>query len=33
MVMMNDIERKALNEKLNNPQKDVRCPRCGNIIN
>ena len=33
MVMMNDIDRKALNEKLNNPQTDVRCPRCGNIIN
>lgn len=32
MVMMNDIEREALNEKMNNPTKDVRCPRCGNMI-
>lgn len=32
MVTMNDRERKALDEKLNNPKKDVRCPRCGNVI-
>lgn len=29
---MNDKDYEALDEKMNNPQKDVRCPRCGNKI-
>ena len=32
MGMMNDKERDALNRKLNNPEEDVKCPRCGNVI-
>ena len=32
MVTMNDKDYEALDEKMNNPQKDVRCPRCGNKI-
>lgn len=31
-MVMNDMERKAITEKLNNPQKTVKCPRCGNEI-
>ena len=30
--MMNEKERNALDEKLNNPEKKVICPRCGNEI-
>ncbi len=29
---MNNAERKALQEKLDNPSKSVKCPRCGNEI-
>ncbi len=29
---MNNDERKALQEKLDNPSKTVKCPRCGNEI-
>ena len=29
-MVLNDKEKEALNEKLNNPDKEVRCPRCGN---
>lgn len=32
MVTMTDKDYKALNEKLNSPDKDVRCPQCGNEI-
>ncbi len=29
---MNIKEKEALKEKLNNPEKKVKCPRCGNEI-
>lgn len=29
---MNNAEKQALSEKLNNPEKIVKCPRCGNEI-
>ena len=29
---MNSMEKQALIEKLNNPDKLVKCPRCGNEI-
>lgn len=32
MVAMNEKDYKALQEKLNNPEKPVKCPRCGNEI-
>lgn len=32
MVMMTEKDYKVLDEKLNNPQKEVKCPRCGNEI-
>lgn len=32
MVMMNERDYEALEEKMNNPEKEVRCPRCGNEI-
>ena len=32
MVTMNEKDCEALEEKLNNPEKTVRCPRCGNEI-
>lgn len=32
MVTMTDRDYKVLKEKLNNPEKVVKCPRCGNEI-
>ena len=32
MVTMNEHDYKVLYEKLNNPDKKVMCPRCGNEI-
>ena len=32
MVTMTEKDYKVLDEKLNNPQKSVKCPRCGNEI-
>ena len=32
MVTMNENDYKVLDEKLNNPDKKVICPRCGNEI-
>ena len=32
MIRMTEEDYKALDEKLNNPQKTVKCPRCGNEI-
>lgn len=32
MVSMNEKDHKALQEKLNSPEKSVKCPRCGNEI-
>lgn len=32
MVMMTEKDYRALYEKMNNPQKIVKCPRCGNEI-
>lgn len=32
MVMMTEEDYKALDQKLNNPEKEVKCPRCGNDI-
>lgn len=29
---LNKTEKKALSEKLNNYEKEVKCPRCGNNI-
>ncbi len=29
---MTDLEKQALKEKLENPTREVRCPRCGNKI-
>lgn len=29
---MNSVEKQALITKLNNPNEDVKCPRCGNVI-
>lgn len=29
---MTDEESAALDEKMNHPEKEVRCPRCGNLI-
>lgn len=29
---MNSMEKQALITKLNNPNEDVKCPRCGNVI-
>lgn len=31
-IKMTDTERSAINEKLNNKDKRVTCPRCGNVI-
>lgn len=31
-MVMNDAEKKALYDKLENPEKKVICPRCGNEI-
>ena len=31
-MVMSDKEMNALQEKLNNPDSDVKCPRCGNNI-
>ncbi len=32
MVTMNEKDYKVLDEKLKNPDKVVKCPRCGNDI-
>lgn len=32
MDMMTEKDYKVLDEKLNNPKKVVKCPRCGNEI-
>lgn len=32
MITMNENDRAALDEKLNSPEKVVKCPRCGNDI-
>lgn len=32
MVTMSKRDYEALEDKLNNPEKVVRCPRCGNEI-
>lgn len=32
MVTMTEQDYTALDEKLNNPEKAVKCPRCGNEI-
>lgn len=32
MVTMNEKDYKALEEKMNNPDKVIKCPRCGNKI-
>ena len=32
MVTMNENDYKVLDEKMNNPDKKVICPRCGNEI-
>jgi ribosomal protein S27AE len=32
MVTMTEKDYKVLDEKLYNPQKSVKCPRCGNEI-
>lgn len=32
MVMITEKEYEILEKKLNNPQKSVKCPRCGNEI-
>lgn len=32
MITISKEEYKILGEKLNNPQKEVKCPRCGNDI-
>lgn len=32
MVMMTEKDYRALYEKMNYPQKIVKCPRCGNEI-
>lgn len=29
---LTDEEKKALNRKMEEPNSDVKCPRCGNII-
>lgn len=31
-MVMNKAEHKALQEKLENPEKDIKCPRCGNKL-
>lgn len=31
-MVMNKNETEALKDKLNNPDKKVKCPRCGNEI-
>ena len=31
-MVMNESERQALKEKLNNQEKVVKCPRCGNEL-
>ena len=31
-MVMNDKEKAALKEKMENPDKYVKCPRCGNEI-
>lgn len=31
-MVMNNAELQALNEKLDHPEKPVKCPRCGNEI-
>ena len=31
-MVMNDVEKNALREKLENPKKSVKCPRCGSEI-
>ena len=32
VICLNENERKAINDKLNNKDKDVVCPRCGNAL-
>lgn len=32
VIKMNNKEIEALNKKINNPNADVKCPRCGNVI-
>lgn len=32
MVKMNERDYEILQEKLDNPKKQVKCPRCGNEI-
>lgn len=31
-MVMNKSETEAIKDKLNNPEKNVKCPRCGNEI-
>ena len=31
-MVLNEKEKKALKDKLSNPEKVVNCPRCGNTI-
>jgi predicted RNA-binding Zn-ribbon protein involved in translation (DUF1610 family) len=31
-MIMNEAEKQALKDKLNNPDKTVKCPRCGSEI-
>lgn len=31
-MVMNEKEKKALYEKYDHPEKNVKCPRCGNEI-
>ena len=31
-MVLTDEEKKALRDKFENPQKTVKCPRCGNEI-
>ena len=31
-IRLSENERNAINEKLNNKDKEVICPRCGNIL-
>lgn len=31
-MVMSDVEKKALTEKIDNPNRIVKCPRCGNEI-
>jgi predicted RNA-binding Zn-ribbon protein involved in translation (DUF1610 family) len=31
-MVLTDADKKALQEKMDNPEKEVICPRCGNEI-